>query len=76
MANGECQIRRKHGYRTTGWGRRSHLIQYLLQMIGVGAEEYNTNKIENTEIAAIAGTVMVPWVVMSCIAYALSLIHI
>ena len=43
-------------------------------MIGVGAEEYNTNKIENTEIAAIAGTVMVPWVVMSCIAYAYPII--
>ena len=46
--------------KTTGWGRRPHLVQYLLQMIGVSAEEYNT-KVGNNEIAAIAGTdVMVP----------------
>ena len=31
----------------------------LTLMIGVGAEEYNSN-IGNNEIAAIAGTVMVP----------------
>ena len=34
-------------------------MQYLLQMIGVDAEE-DSHKIGNNEIRAIAGTVMVP----------------
>ena len=45
--------------RTTGWGRMPYLIQYILSMIGVSAEEYY-RKIGNNEIGAIAGTVMVP----------------
>ena len=41
--------------RPTGWGRRPHLIQYLLQMIGEAAEEYY-RKIGFPENAGIDGT--------------------
>ena len=58
--------------RTTGWGRKPHLIQYLLWMIGVSAEE-DSSKIGNNEIATIAGAAMVPWVV-PCITYAYPII--
>ena len=46
VANGECKIVMG---RTTGWGRRPHLIKYLLYMIGVSAEKYK-RKIGNNEI--------------------------
>ena len=44
--------------RTPDWGGMPHLIQSMLKMIGVSAEEYNS-KIGNNEVAVIAGTVMV-----------------
>ena len=34
--------------RTADWGRRPHLIQYLLQIVGEGVEEY-CSKIDNQQ---------------------------
>ena len=60
MANGECKMIRNYGY-DHRLGQEA-ISGPILSMVGVSPDEYQC-QIGNNEIAAIAGTVIVPIVV-------------